>query len=170
MCKICNFIKEKNPRISGISCCCMDKILGLRISGSSALFYPWFKKFRDWNFQKIPGFWHLLFMVLRSTQFGAKVQLRYKIIQPQKLKNFIFNKMNGHIFLTKNQKPGIFKAFGQNPRISSVLGTNKKPCISKVCTPRGCVSRGLAVFLTLSYDTNLQFMDHLSTSSCRRSF
>ena len=40
-------------------------------------------------------------------------------------KHFILNKMNGHNFFTKkNQKPCIFKAFDQNPCISSVLGTN----------------------------------------------
>ena len=38
-----------------------------------------------------------------------------------------------HIF----QKLRIFKAFGQNLRISSVLGTNWKPWISKVRRPRG---------------------------------
>ena len=42
-------------------------------------------------------------------------------------------------------KPSIFKAFGQKPCISSVLGSNSKPCISKVRTPWGRVSRGLAV-------------------------
>ena len=42
-------------------------------------------------------------------------------------------------------KPCIFKAKAQNPRISSVLGTNSKLCISEVRTPWGRVSRGLAV-------------------------
>ena len=31
----------------------------------------------------------------------------------------MFNKMNGHNFLPRYQKPCIFKAFGQNPCISS---------------------------------------------------
>ena len=43
------------------------------------------------------------------------------------------------------KKQCIFKAFGQKPCISSVLGSNSKPCISKVRTPQGRVSRGLAV-------------------------
>ena len=64
-----------------------------------------------------------------------------------KTKETIHSNELGIIFF--NKKPCIFKAFGQNPCISSVLRTNQKPCISKVRTPRGRVSRGLAVLATL---------------------
>ena len=58
------------------------------------------------------------------------------------------NRVSRGLF-SRNKKPCIFKAFGQNPCIPSVLGTNLNPCISKVRTPRGRVCRGLAVFCSV---------------------
>ena len=49
---------------------------------------------------------------------------------------FGFSKKNVHPEVDKNPK---------NPRTSSVFGTNSKQFSCKVCTPRGRITRGLAV-------------------------
>ena len=64
-----------------------------------------------------------LFTVLKSTQYVAKVQL-YLEKGTLEIQNSLAIKSEKHFFLPKTQKPCIFKAFGQNPCISSVLGTN----------------------------------------------
>ena len=109
-----------------------------------------FSKITHFGYERLLGiFKHQFCYVYLTVLSWPKVQISLLSSTP-KLKNHASSRLLAKTVYLKcfetKIKPCIFKAFGQKPCISSVLGSNSKPCISKVRTPRGRVSRGLAVF------------------------
>ena len=110
-----------------------------------------FSKITHFGYERLLGiFKHQFCYVYLTVLSWPKVQISLLSSTP-KLKNRASSRLLAKTVYLKcfetKIKPCIFKAFGQKPCISSVLGSNSKPCISKVRTPRGRVSRGLAVLV-----------------------
>ena len=108
-----------------------------------------FSKITHFGYERLLGiFKHQFCYVYLTVLSWPKVQISLLSSTP-KLKNRASSRLLAKTVYLKcfetKIKPCIFKAFGQKPCISSVLGSNSKPCISKVRTPRGRVSQGLAV-------------------------